>query len=134
MGEMKTRVLYILSSVAILSVLIAFLVSRRGAVPDKMRPSEVTAAKLKRIHIQLLKFYSANHRWPTPSHWKQELKPYLEADGFFPFDSVTVDGWGSQIQCVENTNGSGLILYSFGKNRIDEHGSNDDITVVVQKP
>lgn len=131
---MRASTLYILMSIAVLSIVIAFLVNAKDATPDKMTPSELTTAKLKRIHIQLLKFYSANHKWPIRSHWKQELKPYLEADGFFPFDRVTVDGWDSQIQCAENTNGSGLILRSFGRNRIDDHGSNDDITVVVETP
>jgi hypothetical protein len=56
----------------------------------------------------------------------------LEADGIFPIDKVTIDGWGNQIQCLANTNGSGLILRSFGENGIDDHGSNDDITIIVE--
>lgn len=131
---MQHKILYILSTIAVLSVLIAFLVNTGGPRPDKMTSSQLTTARLNRIHLQLLNFYSANHRWPTPSSWKQDLKPYLEADHIFPFDKVTVDGWGSQIQCVANTNGNGLILYSFGKNRTDDHGSNDDIAVVVDIP
>lgn len=131
---MKARTIFILLSFAVVSSVTAFLVKTKEPDPDKMTPSVLTAAKLNRIHIQLLKFYSANHRWPTPPDWKQELKPYLEADGIFPFDKATIDGWDSQIQCVENTNGNGLVLRSFGRNRIDDHGSNDDITVIVEVP
>ena len=135
---MRARtLLYILLAIAILSVVIAILVNTRDAAPDKMRPSELTNAKLKRIYYQLVNFYSANHRWPSLTDWKQELKPYLEADGargFLSFDKVTIDAWGSQIQCLENTNGNGLIVYSFGENQTDDHGTNDDIAVVVVKP
>jgi len=103
---------------------------------DNLGPKGLTFAKMRRLEMHMLSFFSENGRWPEPGSWKQELSQYLAGDEAFHREQLLVDSWGMTIR-YDQSAGSGhakRILRSLGPNRLDEKGAGDDIILALYDP
>ncbi len=124
----------LLTMLAVVAVAASMYLNLRPAAPDRMNREELTRAKIKRIHICVLAYHSDKKEWPEVKSWDEQLKPYFVRDSFFSPETVVVDGWGNRIKYeVRNEGGhSEALLYSCGRNGIDDKGTNDDILIEIR--
>lgn len=109
-------------SLSLLLVLV-LCVSIIPVVPDKVECGLFTATQLDLRYIAY-DFYP--EKFNVDYEILGKTKGQQEAQDF---DSI-FDRWGNRFKYIErNINGEKPILYSFGKNGIDEGGRNDDIVL-----
>lgn len=128
------RSILLLTILAIVAVAVSVYVNLRPPAPDKMNREELTRAKMNRIVICVLRYESDKKEWPKVKSWDEQLKPYLMRDSFFSPETAVADGWGNRIKYgVRDEDGhSEAFLYSWGRNGIDDKGTNDDILIEIR--
>ena len=101
--------------------------------PDMMNSLELTRLKMRQIATQVLNYYADRRSWPDTASWHRQVQPYRSREQTFSPDNLLTDSWGNPIDYRVMTNATGRIrfLQSFGPNRIDDHGSNDDIVLKI---
>lgn len=120
------------ATVSVLAILIGLI---RPMFPeaDRMGPRKYTSSKLWRLARCMSEYHFANGDWPATNLFETQLRPYLLRESSRP-EELLSDVWGNKMRYVVIEGGSNKtqrLLYSFGPNRQDEHGTGDDIVVPI---
>ena len=100
-------------------------------------PHANTSKHLGSIDWRIHSYYCKYQKWPDEDFWKEQLKeinaeihPIELGDYFF------LDSWKNPIQyrIVEKDGIQIVLLYSYGKNKVDDNGISDDIVREVKIP
>ena len=120
--------------IAIIALLLTFVLPR---LTTDHGPEANTWKRLGSIGWRIHSYYCKYQHWPNENNWKEQVKeinkeihPIELSDHFFS------DNWKNPVQyrIVEKDGIQTVLLYSFGKNKLDDNGTGDDITRKVEIP
>ncbi|MHC4962359.1 MAG: hypothetical protein ACYTGA_09580, partial [Planctomycetota bacterium] len=105
-----------------------------------MSPHRRTLRNMYDIDWYPYGYYCKNNKWPDEASWKEDIKEFIK--NTLPYtkpetlDYCFIDGWENPIQyrIVDHNDTQTVLLYSFGKNKVDDNGTGDDITREIEVP
>lgn len=94
--------------------------------PSPYRHEDRVSSDLRLLRSVLELYRDQHGRYPSTSEGLEVLK----SEGYVMGSGFGVDVWGSDLM-YESKNGT-TRLYSAGRNRIDENGRGDDVSIELQ--
>lgn len=100
----------------------------------KPGPGAKTRANLGGLRNVVWCYGNTHGRWPDPTSWQRQL---IEFDAVYTgvrdLQGLFVDAWDRPMRYEVRTDSGGrpiAVMYSTGKDGIDDHGGGDDIVVI----
>ena len=96
---------------------------------------EMTRSHIRTVLTWASDYHDRTGEWPDPNNWQSVLHNHItDRAGQRVFDRAVTDAWGSPLHCevVGTGEHTGFRCRSFGPDRTDGNGSNDDISAMLQ--
>ena len=124
--------LELLVVIAIIALILAVIPINSGKA---IRTAKTNAIMLI-VSSDLRTYYIEYQKWPDQEKWIEELKESAQDEEIENWDSLLIDSWKNPIQyrIVEKDGIQTVLLYCFGKNKLDDNGTGDDILREVDIP
>jgi len=131
----KMRICFIGALVVISVVLLTLILKTYSYEPNRSKHAW-TLSHLGRVENAIGLYIDEYQEQLSLNAWKEELEPFVELTGAKEGIHWSHDAWGMEIQYILQQIGDkkAPMLYSFGRNKIDEKGQGDDIAVEVEMP
>lgn len=126
----------IIGALAIISVILLALILKTYSYEPNRSKHTWTFSHLSRVENAIGLYSNEYQRQLSLNAWREELEPFVELTGAKEGTHWSHDAWGMEIQYVFQQIGDKKVpvLYSLGRNKIDEKGQGDDIVVEVEMP
>jgi hypothetical protein len=136
----STTIWDFLVSMTITFLTVAIIVPATG--PHPMSLGRKTFGGISVLKSHIYNYYCESGQWPNESDWKKELSRLFEGQIKAEEEyAYFVGGWGNdgwenpiQYRIIEEGGIQTVLLYSYGKNKIDDNGTGDDITRKIEIP